>query len=261
MTVQDAERMTRLRGLPRIRTELNILFKIQFAMIRDSWVFVVLMATMFPLTNVLFMSIFVPDPSEKMMVQIIAGNMIFGVIFMGLNGLAQDISWQKHQEHFTFYASLPISKLNFVAANLMRGLMNTLPSLVILGVIGKYLFHIDLQLTWGLPIVILLSLASIVGIGTLLGFWSPNHNLTNILGQTAMMLVTFLTPVMVEADRFPPVMQWISYLLPTTYAADAMRIVLFKGWTGAVLLDCIVLLGFTLVTLVLVNRMVSWRVK
>lgn len=245
----------------RLWTELLILFRIQFALIRDSWVIVVLLATSFPLTTILFMKFFVPSPTPEMMVQIIAGNMIFGVIIMGLNSMGQEISMQKHQGHFTFYASLPILKINFVAANLLRGLMSTLPSFVLMGVIGYWIYGVDIQLSWALPMVMLLSLTSIVGLGVCIGFWSPNQQLTNMLVQLLMMAVTFLSPVMVGMDQLPKALQVISYIFPTTYAADAMRIVLLQGWTNAVMLDCLMMLLYTCGTVFIVNKLVSWRVK
>lgn len=249
-----------LSGPKRLWTELEILFRIQFALIRDSWVIVVLLATMFPLTTILFMRFFIADPAPEMMVQIIAGNMIFSVIIMGLNSMGQEISMQKHQGHFTFYASLPIRKINFVAANLLRGLMSTIPSFVLLGVIGYFVYGVDLHLSWGLPVVMLLSLTSVVGLGVCIGFWSPNQQLTSMLAQLLMMVVTFLSPVMVELNQLPKALQVVSYIFPTTYAADAMRVVLLHGWTQGVMLDCLMMLLYTAMTMVIVNRLVSWRV-
>ncbi|MBB3114591.1 ABC-2 type transport system permease protein [Paenibacillus phyllosphaerae] len=249
------------RGIGRWWTEFMILFRIQFAIIRDSWIWVLIMATMFPLTTIMFMRFFTVNPTHDTIIQIIAGNLIFGVIVMGMNGLGQDISWQKHQNHFTFYASLPISKLNFVLANMIRGLMNTLPSFLILGGLGQLIYGVELHLSPGLPLVILLCLSSIVGIGIILGFWSPNHQLTNMLCQALMMLVTFLSPVMVTADQLPQILQWFSYALPTTYAADAMRLVLTVGWTDRVMIDCLVMLVISIISLFVVNRLVSWRVS
>jgi ABC-2 type transport system permease protein len=207
------------------------------------------------------MKFFAENPSEDMMIRIIAGNLIFGVIVMGMNSMGQEISWQKHEGHFTYYASLPISKMNFVLANLFRGLLNTLPSFILLGMIGQLIYGIQFHYSWGLPLVIILSLASVVGIGVCIGFWSPSHQLTNMLVQALMMLVTFLSPVMVEIHQLPQPLQWLSYIFPTTYAADAMRNVLLAGWSSGVMLDCFVLLGYSLVTIILINKMVSWRIN
>ncbi|MFC4099489.1 ABC transporter permease [Paenibacillus xanthanilyticus] len=248
-------------GLGRWWTELSILVRIQFATIRNSWVWIIVMATLIPMTTIIFMRFFITDPSYENIVQILAGNLLFGIIVMGLNGLGQEISFQKHQDHFTFYASLPISKFNFVLANMIRGLMSTVPSFVILLFLGQWMFDVTLHMTPALPLVALLCLTSVVGVGIILGFWSPSHQLTNILCQALMMLITFLSPVMVTADQLPTVVQWISYALPTTYAADAMRQVLLHGWTTGVLIDCLVMLAFSVLSLFIVSRLVSWRVN
>ncbi|SDM77640.1 ABC-2 type transport system permease protein [Paenibacillus sp. yr247] len=260
-TAAEPATMERLTGPGKWLTELNVLIRIQFAIVRDSWAWIVVMATMFPLTTVLFMKFFTENPSEETLIRLIAGNLIFGIIVMGMNGMGQDISWQKHAGHFTFYASLPISKINFVLANLARGMMNTIPSFLILGAIGQWVYGIQFQYSWGMLPVIVLSIFSCVGIGVAIGFWSPNHQLTNMLVQALMMVVTFLSPVLVEMSRLPIPLQWFSYLLPSTYAADAMSIVFLQGWTKDVLADCIVLVGYGLATFAMINKLVKWRMN
>ncbi|MCY9578154.1 ABC transporter permease [Paenibacillus alvei] len=248
------------RGIGRKLTEFMILTRIQYANIRDSWAWVLLMATVFPFTTMLFMISFTDNPSHEALVRIVAGNLIFGIIVTGMNAMGQEISWQKHQGHFTYYSSLPISKLNFVIANMLKGLMSTLPSFVLLAAVGKWGYGIDFQITWALPIVVLLSLTSVVGVGVGIGFWSPNHQLTNMLVQVLMMFVTFLSPVMVEMHQLPSMLQWASYIFPTTYAAEAMRGVLLTGWTTDVMQNSIVLLGYSIVSILAIHYLVKWRV-
>ncbi|OBY79801.1 ABC transporter [Paenibacillus sp. KS1] len=241
-------------------TEFIILIRIQYANIRDTWVWVLLMSTMFPFTTMLFMISFTDNPSHEALIRVIAGNLIFGIIVTGMNSMGQEISWQKHQGHFTYYLSLPISKLNFVIANMLKGLMSALPSFVLLASFGKWGYGIDFHITWALPIVVLLSLTSVVGVGVGIGFWSPNHQLTNMLVQALMMFVTFLSPVMVDMHQLPSLLQWVAYIFPTTYAAEAMRGVLLTGWTTDVMLNSIVLLGYSIVSILVIHFLVKWRV-
>lgn len=245
----------------RWRLEVSILFRIQFATVKDSWMWIILMATLYPLATFLFMRFYTVNPTEEMIVQIIAGNLVFGLVVMGMNSLGQEIAMQKHQNHFTFYASLPISKHNFVIANLLRGLMNTVPSLLILGWLTQIIYDIQLTLSLGLVPVMILSLTSVVGIGILLGFWSPAFQFTNMLCQALMMVISFLSPVMVTMNQLPLPLQWLAYILPTTYAADAMRTVLTVGWTKGVLWDCVVMLIFTIISLTVVHRLIGWRIS
>jgi ABC-2 type transport system permease protein len=248
-------------SLQQFFTECWILFKIQFSIIRDQWVWVFLMASMFPFTTLLFLKFFTVDPTPEVMIRIITGNMLFGLIIMGLNAMAQEISWQKHQGHFTFYASLPISKINFVFANLLRGVMTSLPSVFILAAVGQWVYQIQFNYSWGLIPILFLSVFSVVGFGVLMGFWSPNHQLTNMLAQALMMIISFLTPIMVGMDQLPQVLKWFSYLFPTTYAAEAFRTVLIVGWTQAVTYHVLVLLGFTLLSFWLIMKKMNWRIE
>lgn len=237
--------------------EWLILARIQFTIIREAWVWIFIMACMFPLTTLLFLKFFTLDPTPAVMTRIITGNMLFGLIVMGLNSMAQEISWQKHQGHFTYYSSLPIAKVNFIFANLLRGLIMSVPSFIILALIGQLAYGIQFHYSWGLLPVLLLTVFSVVGAGVLIGFWSPSHQLTNMLVQALMMF----TPVMVDMDQLPSILQWLSYIFPTTYAAEAMREVLISGWSGAVAWNTLVLLLFSLISIALILKKVDWRVE
>jgi ABC-2 type transport system permease protein len=241
--------------------ELGILFRIQLSIIRQQWVIVFVISALFPLTTLMFMKFFAVDPSSDAIIRIISGNMIFGLVVMGLNSMGQEISWQKHQGHFTFYASLPISKVNFILANLMKGFLTALPSFIVLAIIGQLVFGVQFHYSMGLLPVMILTIFSVVGLGVCIGFWSPNQQLTNLLVQVLMMVISFMTPVMVEKSQLPILLQIVSYIFPTTYATSALREMLTIGWTETVTVNMGILATYTIVTYVIINRFVSWRVE
>lgn len=241
--------------------ELNILFRIQFSIIRETWVWVFLIASVFPLSTLMFMKFFTLNPTPDMIIRTIAGNMLFGVIVMGFNSMAQSISYQKDQGHFTYYASLPISKINFILAILLRGFMTSFPSFVILALIGQLVYGVQFHYSWGLIPLFVISVMSIVGIGVCIGFWSPNHELTNMLAQVLMMFISFLTPVIVDIHQLPLFLQWISYIFPSTYAAAALREALTSGWSETVSQNVLFMLGFIIISYVLIIRNINWRVE
>ena len=250
------------RGLTLVKQkiiEVWLLFRIQFADIRDSWVWVFLMASMFPFTTLLFLKFYTTNPTDEVMIRIITGNMVFAIIVMGINSLAQTISWEKHQGHFIFYASLPISKLNFVLAVFLRGFMTSFPSVIILAVIGQFAYHIHFHYSFGMIPVLLLSVLACSGVGTAIGFLSPNHQVTNMLAQVLMMVISFLSPVMVTSEMLPKVLQWVSYIFPTTYVADAFRQLFLIGWTHDVTIDFIILIGYTILSFAIILKMAQWR--
>lgn len=248
-------------SLVRYFRELYILIRIEFANVRDSWVWSVLMASMFPLTTLMFFHFFTVDPSPATVARLVTGNMVFPIILMGINALAQELSWAKHQGHFVFYASLPIHKVNFVIAKLTNGFLMTLPSVIIMAVIGQVVFGITFHYTlWILPVLVL-AVGSCVGFGTLIGFLSPNHQLTNIISQVFMMVLTFLTPVMIDIHQLPKVLQVLSYVFPTTYAADAFRRLFTTGMTPQTAVDAGVLLGYSILSLLVILWKMDWRAE
>ncbi|MCM3629583.1 ABC transporter permease [Paenibacillus glycanilyticus] len=137
--------------------------------------------------------------------------------------------------------------------------MTDLPSVIIMAFIGLLVYGIQLHYEWGLVPIFLLAVLSMVGIGAGIGFWSPDHQMTNMLVQGSMMFVGFLSPVMMEESQLSPILRYIRYIFPTTYSASALREMLTNGWTPAVTVDVLVLIGFIIVSFVFISRMISWR--
>ncbi|WP_096189401.1 ABC transporter permease [Evansella halocellulosilytica] len=247
--------------LKQFSIEAWTLFRIQLSIIREQWPFILILASLFPFTTLMFLHFFTVSPTDEMVIRIITGNMLFALLIMGITFLAQDISWQKHQGHFTFYASLPIAKMNFVLANLLRGGLMSFPSFIILAFVGQWAYGVQFHFSIGLIPIIILTIMSVVGVGVFLGFWSPNMQLTNMLVQVLMMFIGFMSPVMVDMSQLPVILQWISYIFPTTYAAEALRDLLSVGWTNAVTMNTLILIGFTVISFILIMKKIDWRME
>ncbi|MNX84411.1 ABC-2 type transporter [compost metagenome] len=193
--------------------------------------------------------------------RIVSGNIIFPIIIMSINGLGNHISWSKQQGHFTFYASLPISKINFLLAFIIRGLLMTLPSVIIMTVVGHFVFHVDIHLTVGLIPIVLLAITGSAGFGTLIGFLSPNQDMTTMITNLLMVFLNFLTPVMIDIHQLPSVLQVVSYFFPTTYAADGLKQLLQGIWSTSVTIDMLALLAFTCLSVWIVVKKMDWRLE
>jgi ABC-2 type transport system permease protein len=241
--------------------ELYLLLRIQYAEVRESWIWVIGMASIFPFSTLLFMKFFVTSPTPEMTMRIISGNMIFPIIIMGINGLGNHISMSKQQGHFTYYASLPISKINFLNALTVRGFLMSLPSVLIMAFIGQLAFQLPIHFHIGILPMILLSIGGCSGIGALIGFLSPNYELTNMITNLLMVFLNFLTPVMIDISQLPIVLQWVSYFFPTTYAAHGLQELFLHGWTLSVTWDALVLLGFIVLSMLIIIWKMDWRVE
>ncbi|MBM7096167.1 ABC transporter permease [Bacillus sp. H-16] len=259
MQQQTADPRYETSIVKQLAVEVWILFRIQFSIIREQWAFIFILASIFPFAILMFLHFFTVNPTEAMIVRIITGNMLFALVIMGMNVMAQEISFQKHQGHFTFYASLPIEKINFIFANLLRGMIVSFPSFVIMAFVGQWVYGITFTFSFWLIPFVALTVLSVVGLGVFLGFWSPNMQLTNLLVQGLMMIISFMTPVLVEISELPVVLQWFSYLVPTTYAAAGLRDLLAVGYTTTVGMNMLMLLGYTVLSYALILKKIHWR--
>jgi len=261
LTLAQATPVSTLRNVAASATELMYLLRIQYAEVRETWMWVIGLASIFPFTTLLFMKFFLESPSPDVVMRIVSGNIVFPIIIMGINGLGNHIAWSKQQGQFTFYASLPISKINFLLAFMIRGFLMSLPSVIIMSIVGHFVFHIQIQLTFGLIPMVLLSVAAPAGFGILIGFLSKNQDLTGMITNLLMVFLNFLTPVMIDIKQLPSALQTVSYLFPTTYAADGLRQLLQGTWTTSVTIDMLALILFTSLTFWIVVRKMDWRLE
>ncbi|MFA9557756.1 ABC transporter permease [Evansella sp. AB-rgal1] len=250
-----------LKAVRGILLELWYLSRIEFKNIRDSWVWSVLMISLFPIITISFLNFFMVNPTDQTITRLIIGTMVFPIILMGINTFAIELSMAKHSGHFVFYSSLPISKVNFILSKLISGFIMTLPSVIIMTFIGQFMFGITLHFSWIVLPIMALCIGCCVSLGMLIGFLSPNHQLTNLGSQSFMMLVSFLTPIMIPMEQLPKVLQMASYGIPTTYVAESFHILFTTGWESAVGINIAILLGFFLICLTLVLLKMDWRVE
>ena len=241
--------------------ELWYLLRIEFKNIQESWIWSVLMISLFPIITIMFLSFFMVDPTKETITRVITGTMVFPIILMGMNTYAIELSLAKHSGHFVFYSSLPISKVNFVFSKLISGFVMTLPSVIIMTIFGQLIFGVTLHFSPIVLPIMALCIGCCVGFGMLLGFLSPNHQLTNLGSQSFMMLVSFLTPIMVPIEQLPKLLQFISYAIPTTYVAESFHTLFTTGWERSVGINIIILTGFFILFMILVLWKMDWRVE
>ncbi|WP_369593968.1 ABC transporter permease [Lysinibacillus pakistanensis] len=241
--------------------ELFILFRIQIAIVRHQLWWIIAMSAIFPMVTLIFLNFLLGDSNQDQLARLIIGNMVFSILLMGMNILGQDISYQKFGGYFTYYSSLPIRKVNFILSLLFYGILTSLPSFIIVFILGQRLYGVSLHFEWLLLPVALLAIFSVVGIGVLMGFLSPNPQFTNIVAQFLLMFVTFLTPVMIKITDLPIILQWISYVLPTTYVANILHEMLTVGWTASLLKEVFILIIFSCISYLLISKKIHWRLQ
>lgn len=195
------------------------------------------------------------------LIYIISGSAIFSVANDGLYTVAVRIGSMKKEGMLLYYASLPISKIAFVIAIVLARLVVTLPGMIAPLVFGSVVYHINLE--FHLSIVLLLPLMALAmcSIGMALGSFINSLEMIQIVVNMLLFMLVMAAPVFIPMQALPLPLQIVGYLLPPTYAADALRHVL-NGTIGiAFYTDIAVLIGMIIASFYLMNRWLRWQLK
>ena len=162
-------------------TEWLILARIQFTIIREAWVWIFIMACMFPLTTLLFLKFFTVDPTPAVMTRIITGNMLFGNNRHGtqFHGSGDILAEASRPFHVLFVSADCQGKFHLCQFAARIDHERTL--FYYPGHDWSTCLRHSIPLQLGTCPVLLLTVFSVVGAGVLIGFWSPSHQLTNML--------------------------------------------------------------------------------
>jgi len=146
-------------------------------------------------------------------------------------------------------------------AMLTRSSLFSLPSVVIILIAARFVFGLIIPFRPLLGALLVLALYSMVGFGALIGLYSPGHRVANNATQFLALVVAYLSPLMVPRENLPRLLQWTSALLPTTYVAEALRIIASQGrWSTQLQIDFAILGGFVLASFLLIQLKFDWRV-
>lgn len=233
------------------------LLRSQLTLLREAWYWYLVQASFVPVSYVLFLWLLTRAHNAQAMDFLITGSVVMSLSFAGMLSLGQNLGYLKDYYAFEYYATLPISKIVFIAALATRGMLLALPSAVIVLVLGAVAFGLRVPLL-AVPIL-LLSAYALSGVGAFIGFWSPTGQVASLVTQILQTIIIFFAPIYYPLAALPGPFRLTAFLFPTTYAAQALR----GAVSGQALLSfwpsIAVLAGFALVSLVLVPLRLDWR--
>jgi len=235
------------------------LFYIQFAAIRTGWQWFFLMSSAIPLGLLLFLKFVASTANTTTMLYYITGNVVVSLMFNSVSMLSGQLSWARQNKTFDFYAGLPVSRTVLILAAVAVSVLFSLPGMVVLTLLGMWIFHLLLAPSPLVLAVLLLAPMTLSGLGAMIGVLAPNQQVANVLSNLALIVVMFLSPVLVRASALPGILQATARLLPPTYAADALRQTLAGRVTVGVGVDLLIMLAFTVGSLYLVTARLDWR--
>ena len=244
--------------LRRAADSFGDLFYIQFAAIRTGWQWYFLMSSVIPLGLLTFLKFVATTANTTTVLYYISGNVVISLMFNALGMLSGQLSWARQNKTFDFYAGLPISRTVLILAAVAVSVLFSLPGMIVLTLVGMWIFHLALTPSPLVVVVLLLAPMALSGLGAVIGVLAPNQQVANVLSNLAL-VVMFLSPVLVRASALPRILQITARLLPPTYAADALRQTLAGRVTMGVGIDLLVMLAFTVASLYVVTTKLDWR--
>ena len=234
------------------------LLKTSLFVIRQEWVWYILMACITPLSLMFFLGFYFKYDNPDMLLFIITGNMVMSLVTSAMLTLGQDFGRLKQVKGFDYYATLPISKISIIVAFVTRTTLLSLPSVAIIFVIGSVYLNIPFNLHPIILVVIILGGYSLSGIGAIIGIYSKDAQTASLITQIVHPLIVFLAPVLIPEKSLPKIIMYVSYVIPTKYVANAFRYAV-QGKISYI--DIIILLTISVASVYLVGIKLDWRVE
>lgn len=241
--------------MSKLISDAVVVARIHFLIIQRSWAIYVVIFTLFPLAFLFFAKNLTPE-GYPVGSRLITGSIVFSLGLTIVNELANTMVQERFNQHLKLIVVSPVHKVSYaagvIASGLLRGLITCYVILLFAPLFG---IHIHLSL-WIIPLSILCAL-SLTGLALVIGTWSPNAQMGNLLANTVGILVVMFSPIYYPVSRLPELLQWPARLSPYTHAGTALDAVL--SGSGGFYGEMALLAAITAVALTLGLAGMRWR--
>jgi ABC-2 type transport system permease protein len=170
-------------------------------------------------------------PGEMNYFSFVAPGLLMMIVMMGaMTGIPRAIAHEKEIGTFDGILAAPVNEISIIMGKTLAQTVRGFIQGIIVMVIAMLIFGVSVQGSLLLTAaVLLLGIFSFIGLGILLTALSNNEETAMILMTVLQFPMMFLTGVFFPIQQMPWFMQYISQLLPLTYAVTAMRKVMILG--------------------------------
>jgi ABC-2 type transport system permease protein len=252
---------SRVSGWRKFLVDLRYIWIEQILEVRDIWYIFVIFSLLMPLSMVFGFARMGSGLNDRTsLLYIITGSAIFTVANEGIAMFAGRVGEMKRDGLLLYYATLPISKTAFILAVLLSRLVLTIPGMLAAMAAGAWLYEFEIVASPWILIVLLLAGVALATIGMIIGVAFQDYGTIVAVTNIALFVLLLAAPIFIPAEALPLPLQLLAYLLPPTYAADALRHALAGTIGQRFFIDLALLLLLTLIGLGVVDRWLSWRV-
>ena len=231
------------------------LIKSELLSLRLSWKWALIIVLVTPLSTLYFLTLIFKGDKEYL-TYVITGNMVMSLVTGTMLTLGQELGVLKQLKGFDYYAVLPLKKINLIIAYITRATIVTVPSMILIYFIGKIIIGIDMVVHPSIILVIIFSGFSLSSLGAAIGIYSRDADQASVITQVVQPLIIYLVPVFIPMENMPRLVNYISYIIPTRYVAQALR----ASYTGKFDLPSISMLAiFSIISIFLIEFKMDWR--
>ena len=179
------------------------------------------------------------------------GLLIMLVMMSAMTGIPEGISLERERGTFDGVLSSPIDTISIIIGKSLAltigGFVNGI--IVMAGAVVLFGVHIQGSILLAF-LLMFLGVFSFIGLGILFTSLTEDQKTGTLIVNLLMFPMMFVSGVMFPVQQMPWFMQWISALMPVTYAADAMRkVMILNAGIQDVLPQIAILVAFGIVTM------------
>ncbi|MGO9386696.1 MAG: ABC transporter permease [Methanobacterium sp.] len=178
---------------------------------------------------------------------LVPGVLALVILFSCMFGMGESIAGERERGELARLFMTPTSIATVVGGKILSKLIQETGRAILLIAVAIGLFGIVIAGSMLLTLLLLVLIAlCFVGLGMMISARVSTQADYQQIIQPITLPMMFLSGVFFPVETMPWIFQKLAYLIPLTYANDALRAVMLKGaGLGAIWLDIVVLLGFT----------------
>jgi ABC-2 type transport system permease protein len=232
-------------------------FRIQLASMRREIGPFLLAAIVFPSAMYLFANAVSGVEAPQNRLRFLAGSIVFSLSLTSISWLGYLLLENRFTGRLKLFATLPIAPSSYVFGVLIFALAQAALGTTTLMLVGR-VFGAQVRPNFLLLIVVvLLTILSLCGLGVIIAASARSFSEGSLLTDTLGAGLVLLAPIYYVPEMIPRGLRVFAQLLPTSFAARALRTALTGGHTIGVELFGLSVTAF--VTLALGFHLMKWR--
>ncbi|MCD1295103.1 ABC transporter permease [Methanocella sp. CWC-04] len=191
-------------------------------------------------------------PGETNYFSFVAPGLLIMIVMLGaMTGIPRAISHEKEIGTFDGILAAPINQISIIIGKTMAQTIRGILQGFVVMVLAVIFFGVTIHGSIPLALMILiLGVFSFIGLGIVMTALAADEETAMLLMSLLQFPMMFLSGVFFPIQQMPWFMQWISQIIPITYAADAMRkVMILDAGVSDIFPEIAILVGFGIVTL------------